>query len=95
MSEPKEIKNEDENIIEIKEGEKGNHTNENKDNQKNEINTYQNKYETLIEKTGDKSIEIFIDKINYYMKIYSFTRNYANLIIQLFRRMNEPFNSKI
>ena len=29
------------------------------------------------------------------MKIYSFTRNYANLIIQLFRRMNEPFNSKI
>ena len=39
MSEPKEIKNEDENIIEIKEEEKGNHTNENKDNQKNEINT--------------------------------------------------------
>ena len=103
MSEPKEIKNEEDNKIERKEEENENVKNENKENPKDEINNIkvvkiqipQNKYENLIEKIGDKPIDIFIDKVNYYMKIYSFTYNYTNSLIYLFRMLNQPLNSKI
>ena len=103
MSDPKEIKNEEDNKIERKEEENENVKNENKENPKDEINNIkvvkiqipQNKYENLIEKIGDKPIDIFIDKVNYYMKIYSFTYNYTNSLIYLFRMLNQPLNSKI
>ncbi len=103
MSEPKEIKNEEDNKIERKEEENENVKNENIENPKDEINNIklfkiqipQNKYENLIEKIGDKPIDIFIDKVNYYMKIYSFTYNYTNSLIYLFRMLNQPLNSKI
>ena len=103
MSDPKEIKNEEDNKIERKEEENENVKNENKENPKDEINNIkvvkiqipQNKYENVIEKIGDKPIDIFIDKVNYYMKIYSFTYNYTNSLIYLFRMLNQPLNSKI
>ena len=69
----------------------------------NEINTKMNEreknlkknYDYYIQKTGNNSIDLYINKINHYIKIYFFTQKYTNSIIQLFKRICEPLYSSI
>jgi hypothetical protein len=60
-----------------------------------EINTNKINIDNTIPQTGNKSIDIYIDKINYYMKLYSSTEKLTDSMIQLFKKICEPFFSKI
>ena len=60
-----------------------------------EINTNKINIDNTIPQTGNKSIDIYIDKINYYMKLYSSTEKLTDTMIQLFKKICEPFFSKI
>ena len=53
------------------------------------------KIDYTIPQTGNKSIDIYIDKINYYMKVYSSTEKFTDSMIQLFRKICQPLFSKI
>ena len=60
-----------------------------------EININKITIDNTIPQTGNKSIDIYIDKINYYMKVYSSTEKLTDSMIQLFRKICQPLFSKI
>ncbi len=105
----KKIKNEEGNKIEIKEGidleVKLDNENENEKNEKNKglvelkekiMNKIpEMKNENYIEQTGNKSIDLYVNKINHYKKVYFFTEQFTDTLIQLFNRLIDPFFSKI
>ena len=48
-----------------------------------------------IEKTGNENFDLFINKVNYFNKIYNLTLNFANIIINQIRKISEPLYIKI
>ena len=99
----KKIKNEDGNKIEIKEGIDLDVKIEN-ENEKKELEELKDKIvikipemknENFIEETGNKSIDLYVNKINHFKKVYFFTEQYTDTIIQLFNRLLLPLFTKI
>ena len=60
-----------------------------------EIDTSPKKIDIQIEKTGNENFDLFINKVNYFNKIYNLTLNFANIIINQIRKISEPFYIKI
>ena len=104
----KKIKKEEGNKIEIKEGidldVKIENEKENENEEKKELELMKDKIinknlemknENYIEETGNKSIDLYVNKVNYFKKVYFFTEQYSDTIIQLFNRLIDPLFSKI
>ena len=54
-----------------------------------------NLQEIKLEETGNKIVDLFIQKIQYYQKIYNFTQTYVTNLVNIIKRFYESLYKKI
>ena len=54
-----------------------------------------NLQEIKLEETGNKTVDLFIQKIQYYQKIYNFTQTYVTNLVNIIKRFYESLYKKI
>jgi hypothetical protein len=101
INEKENDKDDEIHVIEIDSPSKKQEQKKINEKEKNEIKNEEikkeekNLQEINLETTKNKNIDLFIQKIQYYQKIYNFTQNYTNNLINIIKKFYEPLYKKI